>query len=97
MAKLTDQQLANGYRRFLAANPRAKARVDALDGGDADRLGLTLQELREMEIKREIRQFAEENRLDSHELLWSLSVDTFQELETMLAERDEATKRHLGL
>ena len=97
MTKLTTEQMATGRTRFLAGYPEIKARIDALTQFEADALGVTLDHLRESETMRALRETAQAKGVDCIELFWSCIADTAAELGDMLARRDEAIKRNLGL
>jgi len=58
MAKFSDEQLRKGRMRFLAGYADIKRRIDALTQAEADALGITLDDLRESETMRELRDVA---------------------------------------
>lgn len=83
--------------RFLAGYADIKRRIDALTQAEADALGITLDDLRESETMRELRDVARIKNVDSSELFWSCIADTAAEFEEMLERRDAAEKRALGI
>jgi hypothetical protein len=97
VAKLTDEQLAKGRQRFLEGYAHIKARIDALTQAQADALGITLDDLRESETMRELREVARIKNVDSTELFWRWIADTEAELQEMLDRRDTDLKRILGI
>jgi len=96
MPELTADQMAKGRKRFLDGHPDIARRIDALTQAEADALGISLDQLREIETMRDLRNVASAKGLDATELFWSCIADTAQELGAMLEHRDALIKRALG-
>lgn len=97
MAKFTELQMEKGYSRFLEAHPSIKLRIDNLAQGEADALGVSMKELRNSEIMRELRLIAKSQGIDSSDFFWKFVADTPEEYEKMIVERDKAMKAALGI
>lgn len=97
MDKLTVEQMAKGRGRFLDGHSEIKRKIEALTQAEAHALGISLELLRESETMRELREVARTKGIDSVEFFWSYVADTAEEFGAMLARRDAALKRGLGL
>jgi hypothetical protein len=86
MPKLTEMQLAKVAHLFLANNSATAARVVAITQTDADILGVSLEELRQVEIFSSINNFAHENGRDPAELLFTLAASSVEEFDRMWKE-----------
>lgn len=95
--KFTEEQLAKGRKRFLDSQCDAKRRIDGLTQADANALGISLDHLRESETMRELREYANAQRIDSMELFWSCIADTAEEFAQIMERHNVATKRVLGI
>jgi hypothetical protein len=94
---LSKEQIATGYRRFLAEHPDVRARVDAITTRDAEIVGVDLDELRSAEIGRCLQSAADADGEDGFEYLVELAVDSAEERQALYAERDASVRGALGL
>ncbi|MYN26957.1 DUF6388 family protein [Duganella levis] len=97
MTKFTDAQMEKAYARFLESHPSSKDRIDSLEQGEADALGITMNELRSTEIMRDVRAIAKSRGIDSNEFFWMFVADTREEYDEMIAKSTQAMKAALGI
>lgn len=94
---LSDEQMATGYDRFLAAQPDARARVDAITQTIADALGVDLVELRRVEAAKALRDIADNRGIDTFEFLLQYAIDSDAERVEIMNANREAMERAIGL
>lgn len=95
--QLTEQQLANGCRKFLDVHPAVAARIEAINPELANILGVDLSELRRDETMKELQAAAAQSGIDSFEYLLEFAIESDYERERILDARNDAMKKALGL
>ncbi|MEM5406204.1 hypothetical protein [Paraburkholderia unamae] len=94
---LSKDRIAAGYQRFLAQDPKAMARVEAMTAELADILGADLTELRRDEAAAALGERAAALGIDSFEYLLRFAVETDAERQQVMEARNDALARAIGL
>ena len=93
---LTKTQVATAYARFLDRYPAAKATVQAKSQGEADALGISVDELRSVETERRLYEAARACGEDVTEFLIRFAADSAEERDSLLRELSADRRRALG-
>ncbi|WP_157685257.1 DUF6388 family protein [Robbsia andropogonis] len=96
MTKLTADQLVKGRKRFLDSHPNIKIEIASLTQAHADALGISLEDLRESETMRHLRDVARAKGEDTMELFCSYVADTAEEFNALVEQRRALINRSLG-
>jgi hypothetical protein len=96
MSKLSEEQIAVGYHRFLAQDPEAAAQVNAITQKLADSVGVDLREYRQLEARRALAERADMLGIDPFEYLLRFAVETDAERQRILLARAAAVQRAIG-
>lgn len=99
MTQLTEAQMKKGRDLFLASNPAALRKVDALTQAEAEAEAMftSLDKLREAETMKEIARYAHQEGRAPQELFFSLVSETAEEFAQLCEARNAAMKTALGL
>ncbi|MCS6496800.1 hypothetical protein NX905_21380 [Burkholderia thailandensis] len=93
---LSPEKVEAGYARFLAANPDAAARVNAVTQGLADALGVDIDDLRRVEAEQALTDAAARVNADRFEYFLHFAVDDASDRNALIAARKKALERAIG-
>ncbi len=96
MPKLTEEQMAKGWKRFLDGYPAVKSKIEALTESEAEAMCTTLERLRVIETMKALEQVARQLGKDSYELFLSCVADTAEEFAALIAAKQQAIQKALG-
>ena len=89
--------VARGKQRFFECHPDLLQEVDAITDRDAQVLGTTVNELKEIAKYRAVAGVAKAMRKDSLMMLMELGSSSKEELEQLIAAQNSQIKRSIGM
>lgn len=89
--------VARGKRLFFERHPDLLQEVDAITDRDAQVLGTTVNELKEIAKYRAVAGVAKAMRKDSLMMLMELGSSSKEELEQLIAAQNSQIKRSIGM